>query len=247
MDGIYTKPYQVPMHCCDRFARLRPSALLGELQEIAGAHATALGVGDDTLADRHLAWIVARHNIEINRMPVFDQQILLKTWPGKTSKVAYPRYCVGLSQEGEIMFRSATVWLLLDLQQRTMVLPGRGGVAFTGEDRDNQLALPGSLIPKEMTNQVTRCVRYSQLDVNDHMNNAKYFDWMEDLLPAEFHKDHPLRAVQINYLNEAREGQEVQLNYRLDANGTLLVDARRDGENPARIFAAKAVYGQEAG
>lgn len=242
MDGVFTHTLRVPMHHCDRFARMRPSALLSQVQEVAGAHAAILGVGDDFLNPKGLAWVVARHNIEIRKMPAFNQEVTFKTWPGKTTRVAYPRYCVGLDQQGEVLFRSATVWLLLDLKQRTMVLPGKGGFTFTGEDLEDQLSLPGSLPARDLANVTHRTVRYSQLDVNDHMNNAKYFDWMEDLLPTSFHQDHALRSVQINYATEAREGQQIQLSWQLDENGTLQMDARREGESPARIFAAKAVY-----
>jgi len=158
-----------------------------------------------------------------------------------TTRVAYPRATVAYDAQGNELFRSVAVWVLMDRQTRAMVLPGKSGVVVNGLLRGTELDMPGSILPKTFQNLVTRAVGYTELDRNGHMNNTRYMDWVDDLLPAAFHRDHPVREISLCYLSEAREGQQIHLSWNLDDRGALAVEAFRDQEdsgNPHRIFAA---------
>ena len=78
------------------------------------------------------------------------------------------------------------------------------------------------------------------------MNNTRYLDWIDDLLPSAFHQDHPVAEFTVCYLSEAREGDPMQLEWDTLEDGALLVEGKRlsaaDGEKPSRIFAAKLSF-----
>jgi acyl-ACP thioesterase len=50
-------------------------------------------------------------------------------------------------------------------------------------------------------------VRYTDIDVNQHVNSSRYIGWMLDAYPAGFHLQHWLRALEVNYLGETVEGE----------------------------------------
>jgi acyl-ACP thioesterase len=133
-----------------------------------------------------------------------------------------------------------SLWVLMDPASRAMVLPGKSGVAIEGTVRGLEPAIPRSLAPQAMANQMLRRVHYTQLDVNGHMNNTRYLDWVEDLLPAEFHREHPVKEFTICYLNEALEGEEVALNWQLDSEGNLHVHAA-ESTGGKRVFSAEVL------
>ena len=91
-----------------------------------------------------------------------------------------------------------------------------------------------------------RTVGYTELDRNGHMNNTRYMDWVDDLLPSEFHRQHPARELTLCYLCEATEGQQIRLDWQLSEDGTLEVNGLRprtdDPEQTQRIFAAKVSF-----
>ena len=139
-----------------------------------------------------------------------------------TTRVAYPRATEARDAEGNLLFRSHAIWVLMDSNTRAMVLPGKSGVMVDGTLRGNELAVPGSLSIKGLSNTVSRAVRFSDLDRNGHMNNTRYLDWICDLLSARFHLEHPAKAFTICYMSEALEGQQLQLSW--SENGVLRVD-----------------------
>ena len=124
-----------------------------------------------------------------------------------------------------------------------MVLPGKSGIVVCGILRGNELPSPNSLAPVMCSASVSRRVCFTDLDVNDHMNNARYLEWAMDLLPSVFHKEHRLQDVTMCYLGEAREGDQLKIFWELNADGLLRMDIQRQEEdNQIRIFTADLRY-----
>ena len=243
MKPIFTQDFEITGFQVDCFGRLKPSMILFIAQEVAGMHCKELSLDSDALAQRHLIWAITRHKVQITRLPMLGQTIRLETWPMPTTRVAYPRSMVAYDSEGNELFRSISIWVLMDLEKRTMVLPGKSGIDLEGTLRGNELAAPGGLVAKSLSNSRERTVCFTDLDRNLHMNNTRYLDWIIDLLPGSFHQEHTLREMTACYLSEAREGHTLQLTWDFSQDGTLLVDAfRKTGGKAERIFAAKLLF-----
>lgn len=163
-----------------------------------------------------------------------------------TTRTAYPRSIVALDENGQELFRAISLWVLMDTQTRAMVLPGKSGVDVAGVLRGNELAAPGSIHPMVMENTTTRTVGYTDLDRNSHMNNTRYMDWVEDLLPSAFHRENPVREFTVCYLSEATEGQSLKLDYQLLDGPVLQVDAHRQRTDvhgkTERVFSAQVLF-----
>lgn len=161
-----------------------------------------------------------------------------------TTRVAYPRCTVAYDAQGKELFRSICLWVLMDLNKRTMLLPKKSPIQLEGIVRGLEPASPGSLLTRPLSQKEHRRVLYSDLDRNGHMNNARYLDWTADLLPSDFHREHSLREMVMCYNSEALEHQQLDLNWQLDENGLMQVDIHRpgEGEDYDRIFAARLRY-----
>ena len=246
MEPIYRQSYTIDGSRVDCFGRLKATVLLSCIQEVSGHHSDILGFTWEELAARRLFWAVVRHRIQIQRLPMVGETITIETWPCPTTRVAYPRSVIAYDQNGNELFRAITLWVLMNLDTRAMILPGMSGVEVTGLTRGLELDAPGSLFPAKLSNSSRRFVCYSDLDRNFHMNNSRYLDWAEDLLPSAFHRDHPLKELVICYLSEAREGQALDLSYELSDGPTLRVDVHRNRDNaqgtPERVCAIRATY-----
>ena len=243
---IYSQKFTLTDLEVDCFGKLKLSTLLYYAQEVAGKHCVLLGADYDTLAEKNLFWAVIRHRVQITRLPVRGETITVETWPMPTTRVAYPRSMVAYDAEGNELFRSISLWVLMDTETRAMVLPGKSGIAVAGTLRGNELAAPNSLQPGKDGIGTERTVTYSCLDRNGHMNNTRYLDWVDDLLPSSFHREHHAQEFVICYLSEAREGQTLRLNWNLSPEGCLQVDTQRcpdsEADLPTRVFAAKLLF-----
>ena len=246
MEPIYRTQFTIPVTDCDCFGRLKPSAILGMIQQAATNQCLQLNMGWEDMAKKNMFWAVIRQKVHITRLPSHDQRITVETWPGKTSRVAYPRSAIAYDEEGNELFRAISLWVLMDLTTRTMILPNDSGIVVPGLVRGDELTLPRSLAVKHLSGHASRQVMYSEMDLNRHMNNARYLDWMMDLLPSYFHKEHPIKEFTINYSSEARESEQIDLHYELNPEGEMMLEATRTQEDPStnhhRVFAIHANF-----
>ena len=59
-----------------------------------------------------------------------------------TTRTAYPRSTIAYDADGKECFRAISLWVLMDTQNRSMVLPGKSGVDVAGLLRGCELAVP---------------------------------------------------------------------------------------------------------
>lgn len=246
MQPIYVKEFEVSPVAVDQFGRLKASRILAFLQDVAGDHSAILGTDQNQLMDKNLFWAVIRHRVQISRLPLSGEKLRIETWPMPTTRTAYPRSTIAYDGQGNECFRSISLWILMDAGSRAMVLPCKSGVEVNGLLRGNELRAPSSILPREMPECQERTVRYTDLDINGHMNNCRYLDWVEDLLPSAFHARHEIREFTLCYMSEVRENEPVQLHWELSDGPALTVEAvRRDGGETAthsRVFSARVEF-----
>ena len=243
MEPIFQKDFEITDICVDRYGRLKPSMILLYAQEIAGMHCNELALDYDTLAKQRLFWAVTRHKVQVTRLPMRGETIHVETWPMPTTRVAYPRSMVAYDTKGNECFRSISLWVLMDLDTRNMILPGKSGISVVGTLRGNELPSPNGLIAKPLGSHRNRSVCFTDLDRNGHMNNTRYMDWIDDLLPSPFHMRSTVKEFTVCYLSEAKEGQELDLRWDFVEDGCLQVDAYRQAEEKdERVIAARILY-----
>lgn len=239
----YTKEFTLTDAFVDCFGKLKLSSLLYFAQEIAGEHFDRIAMDYDTLAQKNLFWAIIRTRVQIQRLPCRGEKIRLVTWPMPTTRVAYPRAMTAYDSDGNVLYRTLSVWVLMDISTRTMVLPGKSGISVDGIVMGDELDVPGSIASGHHEHQASQQVTYSLLDRNGHMNNTHYLTWASDLLPSSFHKENTCREFTICYFAEALEGQQINLSYSPCEDGLFRIDAHRrktnDDASQERVFSVQ--------
>lgn len=243
MEPIYQQDFEITDNCVDCYGRIKLSVILYYAQEVAGKHVDLISMDYDALKQKGMFWAIIRQRVQISRMPMRGEKLHVETWPLPTTRVAYPRSVVAYDESGNECFRSISLWVLMDLNSRSMILPGKSGISVIGTLRGNELAVPNSLIPRNLIHHCPRTVCFTDLDRNGHMNNTRCLDWIADLLPSSFHKEHTVKEFTVCYLSEALEGQVLDMTWDFLEDGCLQVDAHRNSENKdERVFSARFLF-----
>ena len=243
MEMVYSQCYEIRDNMVDCFGNLKPAQILFIAQDMGTKHCKELSLSYEALAGRGLFWAVTRHRVQITRMPRSGETIRVETWAMPTTRVAYPRSVVAYDGEGRECFRSITLWVLMTLDTRVMIQPGKTDIQVAGTLRGLELSSPKGLVPRDMVNSSFRRVAYCDIDRNGHMNNTRYMDWIDDLYDCAFHKNHTLREFTACYLSEVREKDLIDMHYDILEDGCVQVDFHRtaNGEDH-RVFSARLQY-----
>ena len=240
MEPVFTQTYEIKDNMVDCFGYLKPSQILFLAQDMGGRHCRELALSYDEMAAKGFFWAVSRHRVQITRLPQSGEVLRVETWPMPPTAAAFPRSVVAYDEQGKECFRAITLWIIMTLDTRKMIAPGKSGILVPGTLRGLELANPKGLVPRDMGCASTRTVCFTDIDRNGHMNNTRYMDWVDDLFPSSFHREHRLKELLVCYLSESREGQTLELRYDASDADCVQVDAYRGEEGEAhRVFSAR--------
>lgn len=246
MEAVFEKTYKLETIHLDRYGRLKPSVMLYFAQEAATGHCDILQLDYETLAKKRLFWAIVRTRLQVERTPVEGEVLTVKTWPMPTTRSAFPRATEACDAEGKTVFRCLSLWVLMNMDTRKMVLPQQSDIALEGVVQGTELVPPCSVLPRDWENMTCRIVGYTELDRNGHVNNTRYIDWVSDLLDSDFHKDHTLKELTICYQAETRQGDQIGLRWQIADGPVLNVDAYRgrtdDRQTEQRVFTARVEF-----
>ena len=195
----------------DAFGLLSAPALAGYLQEIAGHHAEALGVGMEALRARGQAWVLGRQRLEMLR-PVAEGDILeVETWPSGANRLAALRDFAVRRRDGEEVARAVTAWFLLDLEERRPLRPDRILDPALRPEREHALPPPESKLPEvgAAERELRFPVRQADIDRVMHVANTSYLSWALEAVPEEVWRTRRLKSLEALYLAETRYGSAI--------------------------------------
>ncbi len=239
-----TKQYTLRYSDFDFKDELSLFSLLSLVQESAGASADELGFGYDALKKIGCGFVVVNTYCEFSRPIRLGEQISVETWPLPPRHVIFERDSRVLAESGEVLANFAARWCLVDLKSFTLQTPEKlGEVHENCPYRDEKTVEVSSWkIPKIAGNlRFARTVRVSDCDHYLHANNAKYADFFMDCFTMEELASRPIKAFQIAYIKQAKEGETLEL-FREDREGESICEAREGGEPIAqfRVWFAEA-------
>ncbi len=168
--------------------RLRLDALARYLQDVSSDDTRDAGIADE------ITWVVRRLGVAVERFPVFTEDLDVRTFcSGTGPRWAERRVSVVGDRGGHV--EAATLWVSVDGQGRPAALP-RGfmelfGAAAAGRTVRARLAHPP---PPPAVAVRPWALRFADIDVLGHVNNAAYWAAVEEVLAERRHLRAPLRA-----------------------------------------------------
>ena len=210
-DALHRQTFRVHSFETDPAARLAPAALCAFLQEAAGRHAQALGVGMSSLMEQDLAWMLHRLHVEIEGWPVEQDEIVVETWPTRLSGAVAGRAFRVSGAAGRELARAASRWAVVDLRSRRAVrLTEAMRRLPVGEAPGLELgAAPEVETNAPVLGEARLRVGRADLDVVGHANNTRYVEWALEAVPDEWTSGRELAAFDVVFRREARRGDSV--------------------------------------
>ncbi len=214
MPNVYKGSFSIGTRSVDMHNRCRPSALLSYLQEAATSAAIALNVSrEEMLAQHNSFWMLARIWFRLDRPLAWDDVLTVRTWHRGGMGVSMYRD-FDLFVEGEPVGEAVSTWVLADQDSRRMLRLSQvpafrqtsGGVLC------KERLLQKIPLPPQMSLSEERTMRYSDVDINGHVNNARYADLVCDTLGLEsLPREKFICEMQLGYLAESLPGDTLAL------------------------------------
>jgi acyl-CoA thioester hydrolase len=100
------------------------------VQDVATAHWRALASSE---AQTAIGWVVLRHEIDYKMPATLNDEIVLRTWVGKATRLTFERFTeIRRASDRQILSQARTLWCPIDMQNgRPMRVPAELRAQFS--------------------------------------------------------------------------------------------------------------------
>lgn len=196
-------------------SEVRLSALMRHMQQAGSDQLASLGATYDSMKAGGGVFLMSRHEMHITGRPIVPGDVSVTTWPRHKGGALFFRH-YSLCQKGRLLAECSTAWVLVDPQTRRILRPSSCPIRPMHCDRavsfgdPRRLSLPDTPLPLGSLR-----VGYSLLDVNGHVNNTVYADFLLDCV-KRLCPGARMTGQAIAFCGEAVEGDELSLDAAAD-------------------------------
>jgi len=220
-----------PFHV-DFTGRLTLGVLGNHLLNCAGFHATDRGFGIATLNEDNYTWVLSRLAIELEEMPYQYEKFTVQTWVENVYRLFTDRNFALLDKDGKKIGYARSVWAMINLNTRKpadlLALHG-GSIVDYVCDEPCPIGKPSRIKVASCEPAATLTAKYSDIDINGHVNSIRYIEHILDLFPIEMYRTKRIRRFEMAYVAESYYGDE--LSFFMDDAGedVYQVEVRKNG------------------
>ena len=190
-----------------------PQLILLSLQ-VSGMQSIELGMSDMYILENYnLVWIITDYNMKIDRLPVFDEKITIEPYAMSHNRLFCYRAFNIKDEAGNTIIEMVATFVLMDRDTRK-VHPVMSEITDAFDSEFSKTMLRGPRF-KELEGGVEQeyRVRFYDLDMNGHVNNSKYLDWVFEVMGADFLTQHVPKKVHLKYVKEVLAGGIITSQY----------------------------------
>lgn len=211
----------VPSMCDDR-SRMSIPAMLEVFQDVAGTHATSIGMGALDLEERGLFWIVTSVRLRINSRPLVQEMVETTTWIQPADRVKCERDW-SISKDGEQIAYVRSIWAAL---KRKDFRPGH--MADFYPDVDQPLPKPDDTPFARLRKNFDDAeilgeyrIRSVDIDRGGHMNNVQYVRALLGCFTCDQIAEMDIKEMDLQYVRQCYEGETLRIVKRPSADGIM--------------------------
>lgn len=220
---------------CDFRHQLCLGHLGNSMLNAADMHSTARGFGMTRLQPEGKTWVLSRLAIELTDLPQEHQPYTIETWVEGAMKYFTRRNWAITSPDRQHVYGyGRSIWAMIDTTTRSpadILAVDNGRIAdYLLPERQCDMDDVSRVRTPAMTEYTEFQVKYSDIDVNGHLNSMKYVDHVLDTFTLQHYRTTELRRLEIAYVAEAHCGDTIRVYHAHDGEQHYFRLARLEAE-----------------
>ena len=231
-----------PFHV-DFTGRLTMGVLGNHLLNCAGFHASERGFGIAEINENHYTWVLSRLAIELEDMPRQYEDFSIQTWIENVYRLFTDRNFELQDQNGKTIGYARSVWAMISMETRKpadlISLHGNNLGQYVS-DRECPIDKPGRIKVSVDAPVEEYQTRYSDIDINGHVNSIKYIEHILDLFPMDTFKEKQVKRFEMAYVAESYYGDV--LSFYLEEKNENEFDIEVKKNNQEVVVRSKVIF-----
>lgn len=208
-DHIWIDHYKITSYLVNLRGQAGLYAILNLIQDVGWMHALHLKVK----LDKNEGWVFTRQKLTMQEWPAWNQTVTVRTWirPPSHEAFLYRDYeiYVGKKKLGEC----TSTFTVMDMNTRKLAVKDWSAYSHIWKPEGHLPHMPEKIVFTSDSESLSQFqVRNSDIDLNNHVNNTKYAQWILDAIPIDMLRGGVhLYGYEVNFLAEAKTGDVVNV------------------------------------
>ena len=207
----WEESYKVRFHDTDAKEILSPSGTFKYIQEAAMRQLHSQKPTYTDLLHQGKVYLLSAIRVEMYYPIYAYEDIIARSWACPSRGVSFTR-SYEIERDGEIVCEAISAWALVSIKDKKLIKVEDADTSNYSTDEPVKTEHPlririPSALPMSLMGEYT--VKYSDTDINGHMNNTNYADILCSYIPEI--ASLRVKSVGINYSAEAKLGETIKV------------------------------------
>ncbi len=205
LDKIGTYPFVAEPFHVDFTGHLTIGVLGNQLLNAAGFHSHDRGFGIDRLNQEQHTWVLSRLALEMKDLPKQYEPYTIETWVENVYRLFTDRNFAVLNKDGKPVAYGRSVWAMINTETRKpvdLMAIHNGDIAGYICDKECPIEKPSRIKVSSQEPVAVLPVKYSDMDINGHVNSIRYIEHILDLFPLDTFKEKRVKRFEMAYVAE---------------------------------------------
>ena len=226
MEHYYDKQFELRYFEMNKYGKASPTTILTLLEETAADHCNSINYSLYDLLEKNAGWVLLSGIMQMDRYPVYKEKITIRTWLSSYSDIKGFRENIIYDEQGNIIGRAKGLWVFFDIVRRR---PIKIFDVFLKKWSFNS----EECIIHDVTKKIKAIDTASQIneytvnrfdtDMNKHVNNIRYLQWLMESMPDEIVDNYYLHSIDGRFIGEAQLGDTLISLTNKDSNDNSFV------------------------
>ncbi len=206
---ILNEDYNIRFYDTDLNGNISVKSIFNYIQEIAINHANKLGFGIEYIIKTGNTWVLSNLNVKIISLPKHNEIVKIKTYIPYAGNIKAYRNFIIRNEKDNILCEAKGMWYLINIKTKKPVLVYDIMKDYFTTDLDGILKNDKIPIENNYTYQKEFQVRLSDIDINKHVNNTSYTEWIIETIPYDFLSSNDIKEIDIAFRKESFYGDTI--------------------------------------
>ncbi|MEI6864467.1 acyl-ACP thioesterase domain-containing protein [Flavicella sp.] len=222
-NNYFDKQFELRYFEMNKFGTASPTTILTLLEETAADHCYSINHSLYQLEAQNIGWVLFSGFMQMERYPNYKEKITIRTWLSVYSTIKGFRENIIYDEQGNIIGRARGLWVFFDIEKRrpTPIFDIiKEKWSFCNEESINHNISKKIKAIENPNYELKFKVNRYDIDMNKHVNNIRYLQWLIESVPDEIIDNYYLHSIDGRFIAEAHLGQTIVSLTKNDTNET---------------------------
>jgi acyl-ACP thioesterase len=210
---------------------------------VAGYHSEECGFGILKINQNNHSWVLSRLVIEMMEYPKHYEKILIQTWVESVIRTFSLRNFAFLNKDGKVLGYARTVWAMIDQETRKPLNLTQTPIPDFICDKECPIEKFGKIPFLDGETKETFIIKYSDIDINQHLNSSKYVEHILDAFSLHKFRKRDIHRFEIEFMAEGTFDETISLYKQENPDNEFLIELKNS--NGQTLSKSKVKFGNK--